>query len=355
MYVVHRWLGIAALALMVGHNLNEVDLEGRVRETGLGELAEQLGEIAFYSFIGLILLSWFKYFPFTRLELPWQLWRHSHRLMGVFFAMAAFHQLLIDKPAGIDGTLAQYLNGLSLAGLAAWGYTQFFAPSLRQRRFTLRDLARHGSTAVLTLAPQSKPMRWRPGQFVFVRAPNAGLAEPHPFTIASAPHPDGSLRLAIKRLGDWTNHLPDHLGAGATVLVEGPYGRFNFRKGCKRQIWLAGGIGITPFLAWAESLKEADPYEIVLIWSVASHEEAFAIDALQAAAERNPNLRVHLAVTAEKGRLTADLLAALVPFQIREADLFFCGPNGLKDTILTGLKAKGLSPRRVHFERFELR
>ncbi len=43
------------------------------------------------------------------------------------------------------------------------------------------------------------------------------------------------------------------LRTGTRVQVEGPYGRFDFRKGGARQIWLAGGIGITPFLAWAES------------------------------------------------------------------------------------------------------
>ncbi|MEI2804612.1 MAG: hypothetical protein V9G18_01295 [Albidovulum sp.] len=36
-------------------------------------------------------------------------------------------------------------------------------------------------------------MRWRPGQFAFLSAPEAGLGEPHPFTIANAPEPDGRM------------------------------------------------------------------------------------------------------------------------------------------------------------------
>lgn len=38
MYQVHKWLGIAALVLMILHNTVEPDFERSVRETGLGEL-----------------------------------------------------------------------------------------------------------------------------------------------------------------------------------------------------------------------------------------------------------------------------------------------------------------------------
>jgi hypothetical protein len=44
-----------------------------------------------------------------------------------------------------------------------------------------------------------------------------------------------------------------------------------------------------------------------------------------------------------------------VPFPIREADLSFCGPVGLRKAILAGLSAMGQSPRRVRSEAFELR
>ena len=70
MYGVHKWLGIAALALMIGHNTIEPELRDFVRETRLGKLASDVGEIALNGFIGLILISWIKRIPFTRLELP---------------------------------------------------------------------------------------------------------------------------------------------------------------------------------------------------------------------------------------------------------------------------------------------
>lgn len=258
MYKVHKWLGIAALALMIGHNTFEPELENVVRETRLGEFASDVGEVAFNGLIGLILISWIKRIPFTRLELPWSIWRFTHRFTGLLFAVAALHQFAVDKPSGLDGTLDLYLNALSLAGLAAWLFMQFVAPYLRPRAFVLENIDRHGSVAEVTLRPEGRALRWRPGQFAFLSAPDAGMAEAHPFTIASAPRADGHLRFGIKALGGWTRRLPERLAHGQRLRVEGPYGRFVFRKRARRQVWLAGGIGITPFLAWAEALTDID-------------------------------------------------------------------------------------------------
>ncbi len=355
MYLAHKWLGIGALALMLGHNMIEPDLEGFVRETQTGEFAEDLGEIALNGFIGLLLVSWIKRIPFTRLELPWPIWRFSHRFTGVLFAVAAFHQLAIDKPAGIDPTLGLYLNALSVAGLTAWVYTQFVAPLLRPRDFVLEGIERHGTVTEMTLRPERRPMRWQPGQFAFVSATGAGMAEPHPFTIASAPATDGSLRFGVKALGGWTRRLPERLAPGQRLRIDGPYGRFVFRKRVPRQVWLAGGIGITPFLAWAEALTEADRQRIVLVWAVTTRAEAFAADRLAAIAARHPQFTVHILASAEDGRLTAQRLAGLLPFALRESELFYCGPAGLRDAIASGLKAMGQRPRRMHSEAFELR
>ena len=355
MYVVHKWLGIAGLALMIGHNTVEPDLENWVRETRLGEWASDLGEIALNGFIGLILLSWIKRIPLTTLELPWPLWRFSHRFTGLLFAIAAFHQLAVDKPADIHSGLSVYLNSLSLLGLLAWLFTQFVAPLLRKRSLVVESVQQQGSVTEVCVRPAGRPLRWKPGQFAFVSAPDAGLGEAHPFTIASAPAADGRVRFGIKALGGWTQRLPQLLQPGQRLRVEGPYGRFTFRSKVRRQIWLAGGIGITPFLAWAEALTPGDTQEIALIWSVSSMAEAFAAQRLATIAARQPHFSVHIVNSSQEGRLTAPKLISMLPFAAREAELFYCGPAALRQTITTGLKALGQMPRRIHAEAFALR
>lgn len=360
MYVVHKWLGIAALALMIGHDAFEPELDRVVRETNLGEFASDVGEFAFNGLIGLILISWIKRIPFTRLELPWPLWRYTHRFTGLLFAIAAFHQLAVDKPAGLVASLDLYLDALSVAGILAWLYTQFVAPRMRPRRYEVIDVSRHATVTEVELqpvggSPLGRTMHWRPGQFAFVSATGAGMPESHPFTIASAPDSSGHLRLAIKSLGDWTRKLPDRLRPGQLVQIEGPYGRFCFRPRVQHQVWLAGGVGITPFLSWAQALKPRNGQTIVLVWSVASHEDVFATEVLAQACERHPGFSYHVVVSQTQGRLTARQLAQYCPVPLKDSELFYCGPVGLCTSIMDGLRHMGQSPRRLHQETFEFR
>jgi len=353
MYRVHKWLGISAMVLMILHDLIEPDFDHRVRETGLGDVASDAGEFAFNALLALIAISWFRRLPFIPLEIPYQLWRFSHRFMGVLFAIVVFHQFFVDMPTGVDPALSRLLNSFGIAGLVAWLHTEFVAPRLRRRAFTVSGVSRHGDTTEVTLTPQGRAMRWRPGQFAFLSAPEAGLSEPHPFTIASAPRSDGTLTMSIRALGGWTRHVTGTLREGMSVQLDGPYGRFDFRKGGARQIWLAGGVGITPFLAWAESLADSEQRDIHLVYCVRTPEEAIGLGTLQAAAARNPRFSFQVVSTAQDGRLTADRLIATATFPVSEADLWFCGPTGLKDGILKGLAALGQTPRRVRFEHFE--
>jgi hypothetical protein len=49
-------------------------------------------------------------------------------------------------------------------------------------------------------------------------------------------------------LGDYTRSLPGRVAVGQTIRLEGPYGGFTFdaAHGEDSQVWVAGGIGITP-------------------------------------------------------------------------------------------------------------
>ena len=89
-----------------------------------------------------------------------------------------------------------------------------------------------------------------------------------PSTPARAPIPSPSpapitataSSLSRSRRSATTPARSDHACVGQPVQVEGPYGCFDIerRDPQARQVWIAGGIGVTPFLAWLESLQ-ADP------------------------------------------------------------------------------------------------
>lgn len=355
MYHFHRQLGMLALALIVYHYFVTPDFQGKQLTSGLNQLAKSAGEWGFRGLLVLIGFSLVKKIPFTKYEIPYHLWRQSHRFIGVFFIMIAFHQFFIKRPPQFtaNSLLANYLLVFAGLGIASYAYTQF-AAFTKRRVYTVSSVTRHAAATIIEARPLNRPIRARPGQFAFLHSDRAGLREPHPFTIAGL-KADGSVRFAIKPLGDYTKLLREKLEPGDRILVEGGYGRFVHTRGSERQVWLAGGIGVTPFLAMAASLKPDDKRRIHLVHCVRDGSEAVDADLLGQKAAETENFSFHLHDSATAGRIDADKLAGTAPFDLNGADLWFCGPPPLREAIVGGLRKSGRKLRRVEFERFEFR
>jgi predicted ferric reductase len=206
---------------------------------------------------------------------------------------------------------------------------------------------------VLEVAVQMKS-RWpghQAGQFAFVRF-DAGEGA-HPFTITSPWTGDGRMVFLIKGLGDYTRALPSLLKTDDLLRVEGPYGQFTFAGRRARQIWVGGGIGITPFVARLQQLAlQPDGRPVDLFYATAHADEA-AFTLLREAAEA-ACVRLHLNVDALHGRLTTERLRAAVPDWL-SADVWFCGPAGFGRLLRSDLQAAGLSGADFHQELFEMR
>jgi predicted ferric reductase len=352
-YQFHRKIGIAVLCLILVHWLLTPDFRGQALTAGLNELAAEVGEWAFYGFVFLLLLSIIKVIPKTRFQLPYQYWRITHRFIGLLFVLVAFHQMFIKRPYDSTALLATYLNVFAAIGIASYAYTQLL-PWLRTRKYEVVDVERHEGATIVSARPKSRKLRATPGQFGFFRVDKPGLREPHPFTIAGIDD-DGSVRFAIKPLGDYTKALRENVAAGDGLTLEGGYGHFNHRRGGSKQIWLAGGIGVTPFLAMASRLKGDEGQDIHMVYCVRDGAEAIGLDTFRAQAEKLGNFSFVLHNSATDGRLDAAKLVSSTDMNPSEADLWFCGPPPLRLAIEKGLKELGKAPRRVEFERFEFR
>lgn len=353
MYHFHRQIGIAALILILIHYFVTPDFQGKQLTSGLNSLAKEVGEWGFYGLVTLIALSLVKRIPFTKWEVPYHLWRQSHRFMGVFFIMIAFHQFFIKRPFDGDALLVNYLTFFAIVGILSFAYTQFLSFTKR-RTYKVTKITKLPAATVVEAEPFDKPIKAKPGQFGFLRFRKSGLREPHPFTIAGT-EDDGSIRFAIKPLGDYTRRLREAAEAGDRIEVEGGYGRFTHTRGADKQLWLAGGIGITPFLAMAASLKPEEKRKIHLVHCVRDAEEAVHDHILREKAEEVPNFSFHLHDSKESGRIDAEKFAQSVPFEVDGSDMWFCGPPPLRAAIVKGLKKAGNKLRRVEYERFEFR
>ena len=351
-YAVHKKLGIAILVLILCHYYVTPDFKGLALTSELNKLAAQLGKVAFYTLMGLILFSLIVRIPKTRIEIPYQVWRFTHRFIGLGFVVVVVHMNFIKRPFNSTALLAGYLNLCAAIGIASYLYIELFA-RVRRRRYVVTEVVPADGATLIRAKPDGKPLRIKPGQFVFLKVHKTGLREAHPFTVAGIEQ-GGSVAFAIKPLGDFTRNLRERLKPGDRLGLEGGYGHFNYAKGSDRQIWLAGGIGITPFLAMLESVPVSETRQVHLIYCVKNANEAVGVETLESAAERVEKFSYTLH-DSSKRRLDADLLTELVGFDVSGADLWFCGPAPLRKAIESGLKKAGKAPARVEFERFQFR
>jgi predicted ferric reductase len=354
-YHFHRQIGIAILVLILVHWYVTPDFKGQQLTAGLNASAKLVGKYAFYAFVALLALSLVKRIPFTQinLALPYQIWRLTHRLMGVFFVAISFHQLFIKRPFEDTVMLADYLKFWAAAGTLAFLYTQFGA-FLKRRSYEITAVEQLPAATVIEAKPLRSPIRARPGQFGFLKFSGNGLGEPHPFTLAGL-LPSGGVRFAIKPLGDYTKRLRERAKPGDRITVEGGYGRFVHSRGGERQLWLAGGIGITPFLAMADSLVAGEKRRIHLVHCVRDATEAVRAEELRKKAAEVPTFTFELYDSAKSGRIDAEKLKKSAPFDLNGADLWFCGPPPLREAMAQGLAKAGVKLARVEYERFEFR
>ena len=170
----------------------------------------------------------------------------------------------------------------------------------------------------------------------------------HPFSITSSPN-EPTLRITVKAVGDYTRALR-RLETSAVAVVEGPYGSFSRNVTNPRQIWIAGGIGVTPFLSMARSL-DGIPRSIDFYYCVEHRPEGHFLDELRAIERSRDDFRVVLVARDADGFLTAARVAE-EHSDLSSADVLICGPPAMIDSLRAQLHAVGVADARIHAEEF---
>jgi mono/diheme cytochrome c family protein len=152
-------------------------------------------------------------------------------------------------------------------------------------------------------------------------------------------------------VGDYTSALR-RLEPGAEAVVEGPFGSFS-NEGLDepRQIWVAGGIGVTPFLSMARSLGTTAGAPVHFYYCVERLEEAHFLDEFRAIAAQRQGFGITVVPRDTDGFLSAERLAAENP-ELGETDVLICGPPAMIVSLRGQLVARGLAEGRIHAEEF---
>lgn len=347
-YVLHKWSGVLALGAILAHDTIDAEIRSLGPDTALVELGETLGELSLY---GLLILGVISVATFV----PYHLWKWTHRLMGVFFLAGSVHFWLERKPfSNFSDPVGLYVSAFCGLGVLAYAFTLLPETARRSRTYKVASVRETGGAKEISLTSEGVPLRYTQGQFAVFSFRQKGLTEQHPYSLSAPPAENGNLQITVKPLGDFTYRLTRELEVGTDTRVQGPFGRFTRHAGrSEPEIWIAGGIGITPFLTWAEALGDRDTAPMHLFWAVRSRDEAPQLERLEAAAAAHPALTLHLCVSSDGSRVTPELIADAAEITIAKA--WFCGPAPMRRSLFQGLTRHGMSARRFHYEEFEFR
>jgi len=351
MYVTHRHTSTAAFLLIFVHVLTvPISLQWR--------LGNYLAVIAFVGIVSIALITLAPRIAFlNKLSgSTYEGWKRLKKYIGIFFILGFIHSLTVnalDAKVAITWTMMFFI-----IGTASYLYTEIFGRFFKKYVPYSVEAVKHpnNSTTEVTLrAKKDSIPKQRAGQFLFVRFPkDKTLNESHPFTISSAPH-ENVLRVTIKASGDFTRALFGGLRADADAIVEGAYGMFDYKTGGPKQIWIAGGIGLTPFLSFIRDMDSALQQDIDFYYTVRHPEEALFLDEIESAAKKNPRLKTHVRFSSRDGSLTVEDIIKNAGGSLQAHHIYICGPLPMVQVFETKFLAAGVPAANIHFEEFNFR
>ncbi|MBC7877502.1 MAG: ferric reductase-like transmembrane domain-containing protein [Anaerolineales bacterium] len=352
MYMTHRRTSTSAFLLMFVHVLTVPITIMNLR------IGNYLGIIAFLGIIAIVLPTLAPRIPFlNKLTGPdYEDWKKLHRYIGIFFFLGYLHSISVNAP--IAHVAINWTQIFVILGIGSYLYTEVFGRFFKKYLPYTVEAVNHpnnSTTEVVMRAKKSAVKGQRAGQFLFVRFPKEKtLNESHPFTISSAPKED-VLRLTIKASGNFTRDLFSHLKVGTEALIEGSYGMFDYKTGGQKQIWVAGGIGVTPFLSFIRDMKDDLAHDVDFYYTVRHAEEAVFVDEIKSIAEKNPRLKAYIRFSSIDGSLTIEDIVKNAGGNVREHDVYMCGPLPMVQAFEKKFLEAGVPAGSIHYEEFNFR
>lgn len=331
----------------------------------------EVGRLALLCLVATAVMALFR----VSLRLEYQRWRRWHRALALTVIVLAFvHSLVLGVgSAGHPGDLwplplrVLWYAAVPVALIAFLHRTGSF-PWARNRRYrvqAVRPEAPGVFTVLLTPDPPGHALRhFMPGQFHFLTLqPPGRAAEEHPFTICSAPDKTGVVASTIKASGDFTKEI-GALTPGTPALIRGPFGRFScqLHPGQKRLVFIAGGVGITPFMSMLRHMHgergAADrPLSVLLIYANRQEGDILFRQELDALGHAGI-LRVIYVLSRpgdqwrqERGHIGVELLRRVTD-GISDPAFYVCGPPAMMASATGALREIGVPRNRIFLEEF---
>lgn len=233
-------------------------------------------------------------------------------------------------------------------------------------RCRVNKITDHGDHVyTVDLAPERPVPRFKPGQFLHLTLddydPSGFWPESRVFSIASSPAQRNDLRIAYSVKGRYTARMENELNPGRMVWVKLPYGDFVIQNACNVAL-LAGGTGITAFIAFINGLTNELQNNICLAYGARKPELLLYQDLIDAKAVTNKGFQASYFVEADDKNksdltkvqptefLTGCLSLEAIWSQLKnphETTYYIAGPPGMIQALTGNLLKKDISPEMI--------
>lgn len=182
------------------------------------------------------------------------------------------------------------------------------------------------------------------------------------FSLVSTPA-DDYLAIATRMRDTAFKRVLKSMSPGTVLAVEGPFGDLTLHENTNRAaVFLAGGIGITPFYAMAvDAAARKLPHRITLIYSNRRPEDAAFLAELMQLPEKNPNFTFVGTMTSmdssvrewsgEHGYINAEMLKKYVDTALMPI-YYIAGPASMVSALRKMLNESGISNDDIRTEEF---
>lgn len=356
MFTVHHLAGAIGFVLLLSHpillilqSFPQINMAALYLLPG-SNFAYTLGIVSIYLMFASFICMMF-------MRLPYHIWLKTHQLLGIAFLLGTTHALLIDSDISRNILLRSWMIIWLAAGTISVIYTLIFQRRFGPRYLYVVDETRSsGDVITLSFLPlHQRSMEYYAGQFVYLETLHPIIGrELHPFSLASSPL-DGKITLSLKVVGDYTAKL-FLLKKGDRVIFHGPYGMFGQHEKSENEqsLWVAGGIGVTPFLGLLRNELQKKSYkEIWMVFLYHSLHDNVFVEELRMIAQRLPHLHLLCWQTARQGRLRVNAMFEHFSMPCPDSVLV-CGPPPLRQAIIRQCHSLGISERCIRYEDFQL-
>lgn len=345
-YRLHHLLGLFCVFPIVIHILSQFldfgfgDWQLLFDFTDSGLLSAWLG---FTLIIAGILLAYLKH-------LRYKVWKILHFIFIPAYFLIFWHVWLFlpSETFFCSSILILILSGIFVFCLLL--ITYFFP--FHEITFEVNQLVDLGDGVFelnLIRSDGTQNLSYPAGQILYVRFDSEPFSRNwHPFSIASCKI-DHRLRLLIKSFGYDTKQLKS-IKIGSMISVVGPFHEFSISPEIN-QIWIAGGVGISPFIGMVRCLGVKHFAKVNLFYFGNSIEEIKCIKELNEAMDKFPNFTWQSIIEPRGITIKQEVLYHLIHSD-KNSQYLVCGPPAFMKFIRMFLRKNGINKQCIKTEEY---